>query len=207
MKGKFIVLEGLEGAGKTTAIEFIKKALEQQDIKYLVTREPGGCEVGEKIRQLLKDKNNKLLPKSELLLIIINRLELVEKIIKPALSKGVWVVGDRHYLSTLAYQGGGRKLDESYIEQLHSMILGNFSPDLYIYLDIDPVEGFKRVNQRGELDRFEQEKIDFFYAIRKKYLELIKEHKAVTIDASLSLDEIEKEIKEVISEQFFKFDK
>lgn len=166
MRGKFIVIEGLEGAGKTTAHQVILKELEQAGISNIVmTREPGGTPLAEKLRHLIKHETEEpVTDKAELLMLYAARVQLVENVIKPALAEGKWVLGDRHDMSSQAYQGGGRKLDRKLLETLKESVLGTFEPDLTIYLDLDPVIGLARARGRGELDRIEQQSLDFFIA-------------------------------------------
>lgn len=132
------------------------------------------------------------------------RVQLVENVIKPALAEGKWVLGDRHDMSSQAYQGGGRKIDRKILDNLKRTVLGDFEPDLTIYLDIDPVVGLERVRGRGELDRIEQQSLDFFYRTHQRYLELTQNNdKAVIIDAEQSLEKVTADIKQAV-ENFVK---
>ncbi|PJG85115.1 dTMP kinase [Conservatibacter flavescens] len=201
MTGKFIVLEGLEGAGKTTARQTIIEALNEQGITDLVfTREPGGTPLAEKLRQLIKHESEELITdKAELLMLYAARVQLVENIIKPALNEGKWVLGDRHDLSSQAYQGGGRQLDQHLLSTLKNAILGEFEPDLTLYLDIDPQLGLQRASHRGALDRIEKQQLDFFQRTRQRYLELVRDNpKAITIDASQSIEQVGTDIKSAV---------
>lgn len=201
MRGKFIVIEGLEGAGKTTAYLAILKELEQAGIQNIVmTREPGGTPIAEKLRQLIKHETEEpVTDKAELLMLYAARVQLVENVIKPALAQGKWVLGDRHDMSSQAYQGGGRKLDRKLLETLKESVLGSFEPDLTIYLDIDPVIGLARARGRGELDRIEQQSLDFFYRTRERYLELTQNNnKAVIINAEQSIEKVTADIQHAI---------
>jgi len=194
---KFIVIEGLEGAGKSTAISHIKSVLTQHGITDIVsTREPGGTPLAEAMRTLVKEPHadEELTIQSELLLMYAARSQLVERVIKPALSAGQWVVGDRHDLSSQAYQGGGRQLSHI-IAPIKDAVLGSFKPDLTIYLDIDPNLGLNRARARGELDRIEQNKIDFFERARSVYLNAAKnDDSVVQIDASQTIDQVANDI-------------
>lgn len=176
LSGKLIVIEGLEGAGKSTAINTITELLTERQIKTLTTREPGGTAIGEILRALIKnpDYRDILDDRSELLLLYTARIQLFEEIIKPALRQGVWVIADRFELSTMAYQGDGRGLDQEIINQLSSFALKGFKPDLIIYLDISPEEGMKRVKSRGEFDRIEQQSIDFSIVSIKAIFVMLK---------------------------------
>ncbi|QHB17100.1 dTMP kinase [Mannheimia pernigra] len=201
MRGKFIVIEGLEGAGKTTAHQVILKELEQAGISNIVmTREPGGTPLAEKLRHLIKHETEEpVTDKAELLMLYAARVQLVENVIKPALAEGKWVLGDRHDMSSQAYQGGGRKLDRKLLETLKESVLGTFEPDLTIYLDLDPVIGLARARGRGELDRIEQQSLDFFYRTRERYLELTKNNnKAVIINAEQSIEKVTADIQHAI---------
>jgi dTMP kinase len=195
--GQFIAIEGLEGAGKSSAIQSMENLLSEQQIPVFLTREPGGTAIGESLRQILKnsDFKNTLDARSELLLMYTSRIQLVEEVIKPKLKQGVWIISDRFELSSFAYQGGGRQLDMDFIKILSQFALHDFKPDLTFYLDIDPEIGLKRANSRGALDRIEQEKIDFFHRVATTYHQLIKEDKsAITIDASLPIREVQHQV-------------
>ena len=203
MTGKFIVIEGLEGAGKTTAINTVARVLNQHHICDLqFTREPGGTPIAEALRDIIKNglQNEPLTDKAELLMLYAARIQLIENVIKPALNKGNWVIGDRHDLSTQAYQGGGRQLDRHFIETLKKQVLGDFKPDLTLYLDIDPEIGLMRAKSRGELDRIEQQSLAFFKRIRQRYLELANQDATIiTIDAAQSIDAVTQQIEEILT--------
>ncbi|MFT7053280.1 MAG: dTMP kinase [Psychromonas sp.] len=197
---KFIVIEGLEGAGKSTAVSYISKWLSGQNIAsddVVYTREPGGTALAEKMRDIVKIEiaGEKLDDKAELLLMYAARVQLVEHIIKPALVAGKVVVGDRHNYSSLAYQGGGRGIDLALIEVIKKVALGDFKADLTLYLDIDPALGLTRARGRGELDRIERQAIDFFDRTREVFLSLVaKDKNAISINASESPALVEKAI-------------
>lgn len=201
MKGKFIVLEGLEGAGKTTATQAIVEALRAKGIENLVfTREPGGTPLAEKLRHLIKyEIEEPITDKAELLMLYAARIQLVENVIKPALAEGKWVIGDRHDLSSQAYQGGGRQLDKQLLTNLKNSILADFEPDFTLYLDLDPAIGLARAKGRGELDRIEQQALDFFQRTRQRYLELVKDNpKAVIINAEQNIEKVTADIKSAV---------
>ncbi|KLU16544.1 MULTISPECIES: dTMP kinase [Xenorhabdus] len=202
MSSKFIVIEGLEGAGKTTAIQTVVETLKQQGISDLaLTREPGGTPLAEKLRELIKQgvEGESLTDKAELLMLYAARVQLVENIIKPALVKGTWVIGDRHDLSSQAYQGGGRGIDQHLMASLRSAALGDFSPDLTLYLDVPPEVGLQRALERGELDRIEKESLDFFHRTRTKYLELMaKDDSIKKIDATQPLEKVQDDIRHTL---------
>jgi len=200
LAGKFIVIEGLEGAGKSTAISYIGEWLAAQNMpadKITYTREPGGTELAERMRDIVKMdvEGENLADKAELLLMYAARVQLVEHIIKPAQHDQHIVVGDRHNWSSLAYQGGGRGIDLQLIENIKQVSLGDFKADFTLYLDIDPELGLSRARGRGELDRIERLAIDFFERTRQVFLSLTQgEKNAVTIDASEAPDLVKKAI-------------
>lgn len=201
MVGKFIVIEGLEGAGKSTAHQCVVDALKELGIDDVVfTREPGGTPLAEKLRHLIKHETGEpVTDKAELLMLYAARIQLVENVIKPALAQGKWVVGDRHDMSSQAYQGGGRQLDQRLLQSLKETILGNFEPDLTLYLDIDPAVGLARARGRGELDRIEQQNLDFFHRTRARYLALVKDNpKAVIINAEQPVEQVKADIQSAV---------
>ncbi|WP_406704956.1 dTMP kinase [Sodalis sp.] len=191
MNSKFIVIEGLEGAGKTSAIAEVVEVLRQQGIRDVIfTREPGGTPLAEALRVLIKDGvgDEPVTDRAELLMLYAARVQLVEGVIKPALARGAWVVGDRHVLSSQAYQGGGRGMDTRLLQTLRDAVLGEFRPDLTLYLDIPPALGLARARARGELDRIEVESLAFFERTRARYQALAAaDARIATIDASQPL--------------------
>lgn len=199
-KGHFLVVEGLEGAGKSTALTTIKRFLTPRVPELITTREPGGTHVGEIARQLLKEESPEPLdPRSELLLFYASRVQLLENVILPALNRGSWVLADRFELSTWAYQAGGRKLDYDMIGHLSSFCLQGFEPDLIIFLDISPEQGLKRAQKRGKTDRIEQESLAFFNDVYTMYHEKIKGmDNVVIIDASKPLPIVQRLIIEAL---------
>ena len=203
MTGKFIVIEGLEGAGKTTAIETVARVLNKHHISDLLfTREPGGTPIAEALRNIIKNglDNEPLTDKAELLMLYAARIQLVDNVIKPALKMGKWVIGDRHDLSTQAYQGGGRQIDNVFIETLQTQVLDNFKPDLTLYLDIAPELGLMRARSRGQLDRIEQQSLPFFERIRQRYLQLVeRDNTVISIDANKSIEEVTTQIETVLN--------
>jgi|TARA_Y100000034_G_scaffold121435_1_gene165642 dTMP kinase len=198
---KFIVVEGLEGAGKTTALNQIKQILEQNNINYICTREPGGTPLAEKMREIVKAETDELLTtEAELLLMYASRAQLIANVIKPALQQGTWVLGDRHDLSSLAYQGGGRQISDDLLMPIRNAVLNGFEPDLTLLMDLDPRIGLKRAAARGELDRIEKEQIDFFDRTRAVYLEHAnKNEKIEAIDASQELPNVQQQLQQTLS--------
>ena len=199
MKGKFVVIEGLEGAGKSSAIDTVVATLNAHGVKCIErTREPGGTALAEKLRALVKEDHpgEALQDMTELLLMYAARVQLVDNVIKPALASGAWVVGDRHDLSSQAYQGGGRQIDTATMSALKETTLQGFKPDFTLYLDIDPKVGLMRAKGRGELDRIEKMDISFFERTRARYLELASaDDSIVTIDANQDIDSVQTSIK------------
>lgn len=205
MRSNYIVIEGLEGAGKTTARNTVVEELARFGIRDpLFTREPGGTVLAEKLRNLVLDLQSTgdevITRQAELLMFYAARIQLVETVIKPALARGQWVIGDRHDLSTQAYQGGGRGIDQTMLATLRDTVLGDFRPNLTLYLDVEPEIGLQRARARGELDRIEQESLDFFHRTRARYLALAAQDPTIyTIDASQPLPAVEEDIRTVIS--------
>ncbi|NVD07028.1 dTMP kinase [Vibrio sp. JPW-9-11-11] len=199
---QFIVIEGLEGAGKSTAINAVLDTLRQAGIEKIKhTREPGGTALAEQLRTLVKQEHEgeQLQDMTELLLMYAARVQLVENVIKPALANGVWVVGDRHDLSSQAYQGGGREIPRETMLALKHTTLGKFKPDLTIYLDLDPRVGLERARGRGELDRIEKMDMSFFDRTRDRYLELANEDNSiVVVNAEQSIEQVADDIRQVI---------
>lgn len=169
-KGLFITLEGGEGAGKSTQLAYVQQCLEKAGKRVLVTREPGGTELGEQIRGLLLDHRQTAMDSdTELLLMFAARAQHLAERIRPALAAGGWVLCDRFTDATYAYQGGGRGIDNQRIAVLEDWVQGELRPDLTLLLDL-PVElGLSRAGQRGDLDRFEREQQAFFQRVRQAY--------------------------------------
>lgn len=168
----FITFEGGEGVGKSTQCQLLARRLEDTLKKNVVqTREPGGTELGEALRAVLLDPEVPAMSEtSELLLMFAARAEHLARLIKPALANGNIVICDRFTDASFAYQGGGRGVDSHKIEKLENLVQGSFNPDLTILLDLDPEVGLQRAAERGEKDRFEQEKLQFFQRVRAAYL-------------------------------------
>ncbi|WP_318366570.1 dTMP kinase [Enterobacter sp.] len=205
MGSKYIVIEGLEGAGKTTARDVVVETLKDLGVSEMIfTREPGGTQLAEKLRSLVLDIKSVgdeiITDKAEVLMFYAARVQLVETVIQPALARGCWVIGDRHDLSTQAYQGGGRGIDNTMLGTLRDAVLGDFRPDLTLYLDVTPEVGLKRARARGELDRIEQESLDFFNRTRARYLELAAQDPRIrTIDATQTLDAVIRDVRHTVT--------
>lgn len=201
--GKFIVIEGLEGAGKSTAIAHVQRLLSEFKLPFVSVREPGGTPLAEALRGLVKQHwQEQIAEQTELLLMYASRVQLVTNVIKPALASGHWVIGDRHDLSSRAYQGGGRQLGDTLLQQLKQLVLGDFKPDLTLLLDIDPALGLQRARQRGELDRIEQEDLSFFERTRARYLELAAaDASIVVITAGAPLADVQQQLTNALEQQ------
>lgn len=196
-KGKFITIEGSEGAGKSTNICYIQDYLREKKIDFISTREPGGTPIAEKIRDLLLDKNNSsLCHDAELLLMFAARAQHLNELIIPALEAGQWVLSDRFTDASYAYQGGGRGLSWEKIAQLEQFVQGDLRPDATILLDIPVQLGMQRVRNRGEVDRFEQEQLSFFNRIRAAYLKLAEDNpqRFHIVDTRPEIDEVRQQI-------------
>jgi len=189
-QGKFITLEGGEGLGKTTNLAFIQHFLIEQGREVVVTREPGGTVLAEKLRALLLETQGELISdKTELLLLFAARAQHIHNVIQPALTRGAWVLSDRFTDATYAYQGGGRGMDVAGIAWLEQFVQGSLQPDLTLLFDA-PIElGMQRAKKRAALDRFESEQQAFFHHVRAAYLERAQQHpeRIKRINASQSL--------------------
>ena len=195
--GKFITLEGSEGTGKTTNMLAIKEFLEQQGIAVVMTREPGGTPIAEKIRDLLLDKENTdLCSDAELLLMFAARSQHLNELILPALEQGKWVISDRFTDASFAYQGAGRGLSWEGITTLKEWVQGTVSPDRTLLFDLSVEIGMARAKKRGPTDRFEEEKIQFFEKVRQGYLKLAKEEpqRFEIIDAAQSIEAVQSQV-------------
>ncbi|MDH1443797.1 dTMP kinase [Pseudomonas sp. GD03721] len=197
MTGLFITLEGPEGAGKSTNREYLAERLREQGIDVLLTREPGGTPLAERIRELLLDPSDEpMAADTELLLVFAARAQHLQQVIRPALARGCVVLCDRFTDATYAYQGGGRGLSVERIAQLEQFVQGELRPDLTLIFDL-PVEiGLARAAARGRLDRFEQEGRGFFEAVREAYLQRAAQapQRYRVLDAGQSLAQVQADI-------------
>lgn len=202
MRGKFIVVEGLEGAGKSSVIGLIVQALEDAGKRVEQTREPGGTPMAEAIRECVKhDWDETVSEETELLLMYAARVQLLTNKIFPSLDNGAWVVGDRHDLSSQAYQGGGRGVSEKTMAAISDIALKGFKPDLTIYLDVEPAVGLERARGRGELDRIEQAGLAFFERTRAKYLSLAKQDESiVVVSAMQAMEKVHQDVIAIIND-------
>ncbi len=204
MSGRFVTLEGIEGVGKSTQCAVVAEELRALGHPVVLTREPGGTALGEGIRALLLDKS---LPPmgsmAELLLIFAARAEHLDKVIRPALAAGQWVVCDRFTDATYAYQGGGRGLSVSGIETLESLVQGVLRPDLTLLLDAPVDLALARARSRGASDRFESERTDFFGRIREAYLNRARTEagRFRVVDATPALDVVSEALRRILREE------
>ena len=204
--GKFLTVEGQDGAGKSTNIVTIEKVLVAKNIDYIKTREPGGTAFGEKIREIiLNSKDDEFGDTAELLLVFAARAEHIETIIKPALIAGKWVLCDRFTDATYAYQGAGRGIKKHNIEVLEKLVQVDLQPDLTLLLDLPVEVGESRAGARSEADRFEQQLLDFKQRVRDCYLQIANEfsNRVVVIDANNSIKKVEELMTDAI-EKFIK---
>ena len=197
MKGFFITVEGGDGAGKTTQLRFIENWLGGQGVEVVNTREPGGTEVGEQIREMLLYAKDKMSDNTELLLMFAARMQNIEEIIIPAMENGNCVLCDRFTDATYAYQGGGRGIDDERIATIEHWAQGELQPDLTIVLDVPIETGIKRTKRRGDAtDRFERENLVFKNAVRQAYIDRAARFpdRVKLIDASQSVEGVEQDI-------------
>lgn len=203
MKNCYIVVEGIEGSGKTTISSFIYEILVGLGIFLIsLVQEPGGTILAKKLAKLIKDTSikEKITFETELLIFYAARSQLIENVIKPSIKKGIWIISDRSDLSSQAYQCGGRGLNSSFVEILRKNIVGKLEADLIFYLDVEPKVSLSRVYSRKKIDRFEREDLDFFQRVREKYIELVsKNKKVIFIDANKSLNKVKKKVYKKLS--------
>ena len=202
-RGMFITLEGGEGAGKSTNLAFVRQWLEDAGREVVVTREPGGTELGERVRDiLLHDRELRISPESEMLLMFAARAEHIARVIRPALTLGKFVLCDRFTDATYAYQGGGRGIPAERIAVIENWVQGDLRPDLTLLFDVPVAAGRQRAGQRSEPDRFERENNEFFTRVHEVYLARAQSDpgRIRVIDAGRSLEEVERQIEKVLEE-------
>jgi len=200
-KGKFITLEGIEGAGKTTQLAVVRRCLEEQGIDVLTTREPGGSPIGERIRDLLLDPGCKGMgADTEVLLLFAARAEHITHKIRPALEQGTWVLCDRFTDATYAYQGGGRGLAPDRIAVLEDYVQGPLRPDLALLFDLPAAAGLARAGKRSAPDRFESETERFFAGVRARYLALARLYpqRVRLIDAEAPVEQVSAQVRKQV---------
>jgi len=197
-EAKFITLEGVDGAGKSSHLDFIKLYFESKSLEYIVTREPGGTDTGEKIRELLL--NDEMSPIAESLLMFAARYEHLSLVIQPNLRSGVTVISDRFTDASFAYQSGGRGVASSVIEQLKTITHGDLEPDLTLLFDLPVEVSIERLNNTRVLDRFEKQDYEFHQRVRDMYLKIANENKDrfYIIDSTKNINDINDEIKKIL---------
>lgn len=200
-RGTFITLEGSEGAGKSTSLAYIQTLLAAADIPAIITREPGGTELGEQVRSLLlQNRAQGMAGDTELLLMFAARAEHLARVIRPALDAGQWVLCDRFTDATYAYQGGGRGIVEERIAALENWTQGSLRPDLTLLFDVPTQQGLQRAGQRSTPDRFEQENQDFFKRVRQHYLKRAAREPARIhlINAAVEIAAVQEQLRAVL---------
>lgn len=199
-KAKFITFEGVDGAGKSTHLSWFAERLRERGIDVLLTREPGGTPLGERLREILL--NQPMHAETEALLMFAARREHIEQVIRPAMARGTWVISDRFSDASFAYQGGGRGLDVSRLEQLEQWTHGGFQPDLTLLFDIPVEVARQRLSNNATLDRFEQEQAVFFEKVRKAYLDRQAKysHRFSVIDAAQSMEQVKANLERIVRE-------
>ena len=200
--GKFITVEGIEGVGKSTNVDFLAQAIEKRGHKVLTTREPGGTPIAERIRELLVEHGDEPMPDiAELLLMFASRALHVRNVIQPALAAGTWVICDRFTDASRAYQGGGRGFSQDDINRLADWVHGDLRPDLTILLDAPVATGMARAGRRGAPDRIEIERTEFFTRVRECYLALAKAEpdRFVIVDATQDLKTVRDTIDAIVA--------
>ncbi len=201
-RGRFITLEGLEGVGKTTNREFIEATLKSRDINVVVTREPGGTELGEQLRHLLLHASAPVSAEAELMMMAASRKQHTVDVIEPALQSGKWVLCDRYADASYAYQGGGRQLGLDVVASLHSLLTIDLQPDITFLLDMPIADGLERMAARGKPDRIEQEELAFFERARKAYLQraALQPDRMKVVDAGEPLEQVQAQVSELLAQ-------
>lgn len=201
MRGKFITLEGIDGAGKSSHLRWVANYLRSRGIRVKVTREPGGTPVGERLRRLVLRSRHRLHAETETLLMFAARREHLAKVIAPALERGVWVVCDRFTDATYAYQSGGSGVAWEKIDALERWVHPGLQPDLTILFDVSPAIGRKRTARKHKLDRFEREQEAYFKRVRSAYLRRAraKARRIRVLDAQESPNQVKKELEKILS--------
>ena len=202
-RGRFITVEGIEGAGKSTQMDAIGRFLDAKGVPVVMTREPGGTPLGEAVRTLLLNPDDRgMSSDAELLLVFAARAEHLHTVIRPALESGDWVLSDRFTDATFAYQGGGRGIAQGRIAALEEWLQGDLRPDLTLLLDVAVETGMARIAARGQADRFERESGAFFQRIRDNYLQraAAEPHRFRRIDASASVQQVSRSVLDAVGE-------
>ena len=200
LKGKFISLEGIDGAGKSTHLNWLADFLLSMGKTVVVTHEPGGTPLGEKLRELLLDNRQTMHAETEALLMFAARREHLDKVILPALDRGNWIISDRFTDASFAYQGGGRGLPVQKLDELEHWVQEQFQPDLTLYFDVTVELGRRRTSAIKVADRFEKEQDEFFRRVREAYLERARQfpQRIFVVDASQPLEKVKKSVEDII---------
>jgi len=198
-KARFITFEGVDGAGKSTGLEWFVAALRQRGIDLLVTREPGGTPLGEQLREILL--HQPMHAETEAMLMFAARREHVEQVIRPALQRGTWVISDRFSDASFAYQGGGRGVPLAKLEQLEQWVHGDLQPDLTLLFDIPIEVARQRLNNNASLDKFEREQGEFFERVRQAYLARAAKmpQRYAVIRAEKAIDEVQRQLADIVA--------
>lgn len=201
-RGKFITVEGIDGAGKSTHLAWLERFLQDKGLEVVVTREPGGTALGEALRQLLLDHRQVMHPETEALLMFAARREHLDKVILPALDRGAWVVSDRFTDASFAYQGGGRGVAQSKLDNLEQWVQAELSPDLTVYFDVPVIVGRERLQSTRVADRFEMESNLFFERVRQAYLQRAEQfpQRIRVVDGSRLLAEVKTAVAEIVED-------
>ncbi len=200
MKGKFIAFEGIDRSGKSTQAKLLCESLKRKGVPVILTHEPGATHVGEKIREIILDTTMEIDPLAETFLFEADRIQHVKRMIKPAIESGTWVISDRFFYSTMAYQHGGKGVDKNLIETLNSIATDGIEPDIVFLIDISPSTAMRR---KGKPDRMEMEGIKFLNNVRNAYLEIAKHEKNfIVIDGEKEIEEIQELIWKEILKRF-----
>lgn len=200
-RGKFITLEGIDGAGKSTHLGWLADFFHSQGKNVVVTREPGGTPLGERLREFLLDNRQIMHAETEALLMFAARREHLDKVILPALDQGSWVISDRFTDASFAYQGGGRGIPIDKLAELEGWTQGEFQPDLTLYFDVAVELGRQRTSAIKTADRFEKEQDEFFRRVREAYLERARgfPRRIFVIDAAQPLEQVKRSVEDIVA--------
>ncbi len=201
MRGKFITLEGIDGAGKSSHVQWIARFLRGRGFRVVVTREPGGTAAGEKLRRMVLERRQQLHPETETLLMFAARREHLDKLILPALQKGTWVLCDRFTDASYAYQSGGSRVGWEKVRTLEEWVQSRLQPDLTILFDVSPEVGRQRTGRKRSPDRFERERVAYYRRVRGAYRRRVRENleRIRVLDAAGSRSEVKAKLKEILT--------
>jgi len=201
MRGKFITLEGIDGAGKSTHVQWIARFLRGRGLRVTVTREPGGTAAGEKLRRMVLERRQPLHPETETLLMFAARREHLDKLILPALQKGAWVLCDRFTDATYAYQSGGSRVGWEKVRMLEQWVQSRLQPDLTILFDVSPAMGRQRAGRKRSPDRFERERAAYYRRVHDAYRRRARENprRIRVLDAAGNRSEVKAKLEEILT--------